>query len=47
MDRWLDVSAAPRDGTLVILWLDDDESPPNLLVTVGAWEVDPVAGVSY
>ncbi len=47
MNRWLDVSAAPRDGTLVILWLDDDEAPPNLLVTVGAWEVDPVAGVSY
>jgi hypothetical protein len=47
MDRWLDVSAAPRDGTPVILWLDDDEAPPAFAVTVGAWEVNPVAGVSY
>ena len=47
MDKWLDVSAAPRDGTPVILWIDDDEAPPAFLVTVGAWEEDPTAGVSY
>ncbi len=44
MDRWLDVSAAPRDGTPVILWIDDDEAPPAFLVTVGAWEEDSIAG---
>ncbi len=47
MDRWLDVSAAPRDGTPVILWIEDDEAPPPFPVTVGVWEVDPTAGVSY
>jgi hypothetical protein len=42
------VSAAPCDGTSTILWLDDDdEAPPAFPVTVGAWEVDPTAGVSY
>ncbi len=47
MDKWLDVSAAPRDGTPIIPWIDDDEAPPAFLVTVGAWEQDPVGGVSY
>jgi hypothetical protein len=41
MDRWLDVSAASRDGTPVILWIDDDEAPPVFLVTVGTLEEDP------
>jgi len=30
------VSAVPRDRTLVILWIDDDEAPPTFLMTVGA-----------
>lgn len=47
MDRWLDVSAAPRDGTPIILWIDDDEAPPAFPGTVGAWKVDPIAGLSY
>ncbi len=47
MDRWLDVSAAPRDGTPVILWIDDDEAPPSFPVTVGAWEEDSTGRVSY
>jgi len=47
MDRKLDVSTAPRDGTPVILWIDDDEAPPVFLVTVEAWEEDPIAGVNY
>ncbi len=46
-DRWLDVSAAPCDGTPIILCIDDDEAPPAFPVTVGAWEEDPTAGVSY
>ncbi len=47
MDRWLDVSAAPRDGTPIILWIDDDEAPPVFLMTVGVWEEEPIGGVSY
>lgn len=45
--RWLDVSAAPRDGSPVLLWVEDDETPPTFPVTVGLWEVDPRAGLSY
>jgi hypothetical protein len=45
--RWLDVSAAPRDGTPILLWLEDDESPPAFPVTVGTWEVDARAGLSF
>jgi hypothetical protein len=40
MNRWLDVSAAPRDGTPVLLWLEDDEDPPGYPVTVGVWETN-------
>ena len=39
-DRWLNVSAAPHDGTPVILWLEDPEAPPAFPVTVGVWEID-------
>jgi|EndMetStandDraft_3_1072993.scaffolds.fasta_scaffold407996_1 hypothetical protein len=47
LDRWLDVSAAPRDGTPIILWLEDDEAAPPFVVTVGLWKADPDAGISY
>jgi hypothetical protein len=47
VSRWLDVSAAPRDGSPVILWIDDDEAPPAFPVTAGLWEVDAVSGISY
>jgi hypothetical protein len=47
VSRWLDVSAAPRDGSPIILWIEDDEAPATFPVTVGSWEVDPVAGLSY
>jgi hypothetical protein len=46
-DRWLDVSAAPRDGTPVILWLEDAEAPPTFPVTVGVWETDDMTGADY
>ena len=35
--RWLDVSAAPRDGSPILLWIQDDENPPDFPVTVGFW----------
>jgi hypothetical protein len=35
------------DGTPIILWIDDDEAPPAFPMTVGAWKVDPIAGLSY
>ncbi|EIM26864.1 hypothetical protein [Microvirga lotononidis] len=45
--RWLDVSAAPRDGSPVLLWIQDDDSPPDFPVTVGFWETDEIFGVSF
>ena len=33
---WSPVSAAPRDGTPVILWLAEDDAPPVLRLTVGS-----------
>ena len=41
---WRPVSAAPRDGTPVVLWLSEDEEPPVLPQPVGFWVVDPVTG---
>ena len=46
-DRWLDVSAAPHDGTPVILWLADAETPPSFPVTVGVWEADDASSLGY
>jgi hypothetical protein len=40
--RWLDVSAAPRDGSPILLWIQDDEDPPNFPVTVGFWEANTI-----
>lgn len=41
---WTPVSAAPRDGTPVVLWLSEDADPPVLPLTVGFWTVDPATG---
>jgi hypothetical protein len=41
---WSPVSAAPRDGTPVILWLVEDDTPPVLPRTVGFWLVDTISG---
>ena len=46
MNRWLDVSAAPRNGTPVILWIEDRDAPPTYPVTVGVWETDDFSEVS-
>ena len=42
---WSPNSAAPRDSTPVILWIDDD-APPVLPLTVGFWTINSEAGVS-
>jgi hypothetical protein len=44
---WSPVSAAPRDGTPVILWMAKDEAPPSLPLTVRFWTTNPKAGVGY
>jgi hypothetical protein len=36
MEDWYPVRHAPRDGTPVILWIEDKEAPPAYPVTVGA-----------
>jgi hypothetical protein len=45
--RWLDVSAAPRDGSPILLWIQDDEAPPDFPVTVGVWETDTIFEVGF
>jgi hypothetical protein len=45
--KWYPTSAAPRDGTPVILWIEDDQAPPYYPVTVGAWTRDDVSGTGY
>ena len=37
---WSLISTAPRDGTPVILWLAEDDTPPVLPLTVGFWTPD-------
>ncbi|PVE20522.1 hypothetical protein DC522_31795 [Microvirga sp. KLBC 81] len=45
MEDWYPVRLAPRDGTPVILWIEDEEAPPLFPVTVGMWEVDDISGL--
>jgi hypothetical protein len=47
MDDWYPVRLAPRDGTPVILWIEDAAAPPVFPVTVGVWETDDMTGASY
>ena len=44
---WSPISAAPRDGTPVILWMAEDDVPPVLPLTMGFWAINSEAGVSY
>ncbi|KLK89577.1 hypothetical protein AA309_23835 [Microvirga vignae] len=44
---WMPVHLAPRDGTPIILWMIEDETPPALPLTAGFWTSSPQAGVSY
>jgi hypothetical protein len=45
--NWSPISAAPRDGTLVILWMIEDETPPKLPEPAGFWMVNRGASVGY
>jgi hypothetical protein len=47
MDDWYPVRLAPRDGTPVILWMEDAEAPPPYPVTVGVWETDDITRRSH
>jgi hypothetical protein len=47
MREWYPVSVAPREGTPIILWLEDPDAPPVYPVTVGVWETDDMTGTSY
>jgi hypothetical protein len=42
---WSPISIAPREGTPVILWMIEDETPQSLPLTVGFWTVDTVTGL--
>jgi hypothetical protein len=44
MEDWYPVRLAPRDGTPVILWIEDQDAPPAYPVTVGVWERDDITG---
>jgi hypothetical protein len=44
---WYPVRLAPRDGTPVILWIEDEEAPPAYPVTVGVWVTDDMMERSY
>jgi hypothetical protein len=47
MNDWYSKRLASRDGTPVILWIEDREAPPAYPVTVGAWEHDDITGQSH
>jgi hypothetical protein len=47
MEDWYPVRLAPRDGTLVNLWIEDPDAPPAYPVTVGVWETDDMTEASY
>jgi hypothetical protein len=46
-EGWSRISTVPRDGTPVILWMIEDEPPPEVPLSVGSWTVNPKAGIGY
>jgi hypothetical protein len=44
---WTPITAAPRDGTPVVLWMAEDDDPPVLPLIVAFWTVSPTAGIGY
>jgi hypothetical protein len=44
---WSPISVAPRDGTPVVLWMAEDDTPPVLPLNVGFWTINLKAGVGY
>ncbi|WP_230530908.1 hypothetical protein [Microvirga roseola] len=47
MGNWHSIKTAPRDGTPVILWIEDDAAPPSSPVTMGTWTYDAASGATY
>ncbi len=47
MTHWLPVETAPRDGSPVLLWIEDRDAPPIYPVTVGVWSVDHLDGARF
>jgi hypothetical protein len=47
MGDWYPIRLAQRDGTPVILWVEDEEVPPIYPVTVGVWETDDMTARSH
>jgi hypothetical protein len=44
---WASIGTAPRDGTPVILWVIENETPFAAPLTVGFWTLNPKAGIGY
>ena len=44
---WASVATAPRDGTPVIFWMIEDETPPEAPLTIGFWTLNPKAAIGY
>jgi hypothetical protein len=44
---WASVDTAPRDGTPVILWMIENDTPLAVPLTVGFWTLNPKAGIGY
>ena len=47
IEDWYPVRLAPRDGTPVILWIEDEEALPAYPVTVGVWGTDDMMGLGH
>ena len=46
-EDWSPIGTAPRDGTPVVLWMIEDETPPEAPLTVGFWTLNSKAGIGY
>jgi len=46
-EGWSPIGVAPRDGTPVILWMIEDETPPAVPQPVGYWVLNPRTGLGY
>lgn len=46
-EGWSPISAAPRDGTPVILWMIENQTSPKVSGPVGYWTLNAVTGIGY
>ena len=44
---WASVATAPRDGTPLVLWMIENETPSEVPLSVGFWTLNPKAGIGY